>query len=168
MAVSLRVVIGALTSAIVLIVASITLAITYTVSISAVRDAGEQLSEAIATSVAFELRAYMKQAEDHVITFQNLSKVEGSMIPSDDPLFATGEGWGDRWRYTMRAMLTEVNYSYSSLSVLFDDGSIVAALDFQDARGWYFEGAQSNRYYSNGTSYRTFNQTEFNIVTKAP
>ena len=167
MTVSLRFVIGGFTAFIVLIVASLTLAITYSVSISAVRDAGKQLAEAISTGVAREVRGYMKQAEDHVITFQKLSKIDGSMIPSDDPLFASGEEWGDMWRYAIRAMATEVNFTYSSLSVIFDDGSIVAGLDHQSARGWYIEGVQSNRYYPNGTGYRTLQQVGFNVRTKS-
>ena len=71
MPVSLRIVIGVTTAVIVLVVASVTLAITYTVSVGAVRDTGERLAEAITTTVALEVQNYLGRPEDHLFVYRN-------------------------------------------------------------------------------------------------
>jgi len=166
MAVSLRIVIGLTTAFIVLVVASVTLAITYTVSVNAVRDTGERLSEAISSTVSHEVRSFMARGEDDVLALKNLTRVPGVTLPPDHPEFATGEGWALPWRHIARSMGMRVNYTYSSISLIFMDGSLIASLDHQDARGWYIDGAQSARRLPNGTEYRTITQTEFHTVTK--
>eukprot|EP00672_Neobodo_designis_P001926 CAMPEP_0174879620 /NCGR_PEP_ID=MMETSP1114-20130205/83354_1 /TAXON_ID=312471 /ORGANISM="Neobodo designis, Strain CCAP 1951/1" /LENGTH=91 /DNA_ID=CAMNT_0016115015 /DNA_START=691 /DNA_END=962 /DNA_ORIENTATION=- len=88
MPVSLRFVIGFSNALVVLVVASVTLAITYTVSINAVRDTGERLSSAITTTVSLEVQTYLGRAEHHLFAIRNASKIPGTfMLPQDHPSY---------------------------------------------------------------------------------
>jgi class 3 adenylate cyclase len=122
MPVSLRFVIGAVTATIVLVVASITLAITYSVSIAAVRDAGESLAGAIVTAVELDVRQYFGQMETHLNAIQKVAHIPGYKLPSDEDTL-DGE-WKEKWILPMRAMMMEVNYSYTSIAMIYEDGSL--------------------------------------------
>ena len=163
MAVSLRLVIGCSNALLVLIVAAVTLAITYTVSIKAVRDTGERLSGAVTTTVALEVHNYIGRAEGHLMAMRNASKIPGTfLLPQDHPEFPNAD-WGENYLRVLKSMLIEVNYSYSSASFLFDDGAVIAVLDHQNARGWVTEGIRTILPGGNSTTLR---QRTWHTVTK--
>jgi class 3 adenylate cyclase len=170
-AVSLRIVIGMITAVIVLIVASVTLAITYTVSISAVHSNGNQLAEAIVNNVALQVEQYVGMPEKHLFAIQNMSKTYNVVLPPDDPQYASG-AWGYRYRSFIQGQSLESNYSYSSIALLWADGSMIVSLDFQYTRGWASENIQTwrNRTLPNGTiqSYAQAENVMYNFKTKQP
>ena len=85
MAISVKIVVGGAMALVVLIVASVTLAITYTVSIDAVRTSGQRLAGSMADTVSSRVTAYMQTSERAVTDVVQTAKYPGYMVPIDDP-----------------------------------------------------------------------------------
>jgi hypothetical protein len=172
MALSLRMVIGGSTAAIVLVVATITLAITYSVSIAAVRATGESLATAIVNGVQLDVEGYLGQMENHLHSLVNITKLDGYMLPSDDPdTYKVPAGqWKEKWVLPKRALMMDVNYSYTSIATIFADGSLVVTLiNFRNNSNYVAEAGKAYTRFSNGTGGEyIISQRLFNYHTKRP
>jgi hypothetical protein len=124
---SLRLVIGLLCAGVVLVVAAITLAITYSVSLSTVRDIGKKHSLSLAITARVQVQAYFDMPTQHLDTLAGVFKQDDMFMPSDDPLQGQ-PGRQDRLFYMLYTASGSNDFNYSAIGYIFEDASGAAML----------------------------------------
>jgi class 3 adenylate cyclase len=119
---SLRLVIGLLCAGVVLVVAAITLAITYSVSLSTVRDIGKKHSLSLAITARVQVQAYFDMPTQHLDTLAGVFKQDDMFMPSDDPLQGQ-PGRQDRLFYMLYTASGSNDFNYSAIGYIFEDAS---------------------------------------------
>jgi class 3 adenylate cyclase len=116
---SLRATIGGLTATIVLIVAVSTLAITLSVSLTALREIGKHHAHAIAATAELQLHNYVATPKYNLDQLANFTKGPGMQLPSDDA--AVFDRVVDINCYVYRF----ANGHYGSVAFWFVDGNYI-------------------------------------------
>ena len=147
--VSLKAVIGTINAFIVLIVAGVTLAITYTVSLNSLRAIGEKHAISLASPVVASAETYFGRAASHAKVIRRMVNDTGYMLPRDEP---SDGSWVRKWTVPLRDILLQSDKSYQSVRVVLNDGSAVMAYYEPDYPGFVGLYATDMRTYSSTTS----------------
>eukprot|EP00672_Neobodo_designis_P022128 CAMPEP_0174842496 /NCGR_PEP_ID=MMETSP1114-20130205/9947_1 /TAXON_ID=312471 /ORGANISM="Neobodo designis, Strain CCAP 1951/1" /LENGTH=831 /DNA_ID=CAMNT_0016076701 /DNA_START=43 /DNA_END=2538 /DNA_ORIENTATION=+ len=126
---TLRLVISVTTSSVVLVVAAVALAITYTVSLSTVRDVGRGYATALAATARVDTQNYFQRTSDTLDSLSLLLQQNSSVfdLPSALPLEVQNDPLSaERYYYSMFMASRATNYTYTTLAFIFDDGSGVS------------------------------------------
>eukprot|EP00672_Neobodo_designis_P028806 CAMPEP_0174832552 /NCGR_PEP_ID=MMETSP1114-20130205/3737_1 /TAXON_ID=312471 /ORGANISM="Neobodo designis, Strain CCAP 1951/1" /LENGTH=847 /DNA_ID=CAMNT_0016066413 /DNA_START=88 /DNA_END=2631 /DNA_ORIENTATION=- len=138
---SLRGTIGALTAAVVLVVAVTTLAITLSVSLAALREIGKHHAEALVITATKQLENYFEVPKRTIFQIANFSRGPGIMYPSENE--ASLSRWVDINCFAQRFSMGQ----YGVVATWFNDGNYVACWDeFRDPALY---GAYITRVYPN-------------------
>lgn len=130
----MRLVIGFLVAAVVLLVAIVTLVITYSVGLASLRNLALDYSESLVSSARIRTEHFIRLPTTHVDLLRKHVLLPGYMLPSDEPDVAT-------WAHKYYRLFTDVfllsNRTYTSGGIVFEDGSGIST-DWLDspARTW--------------------------------
>jgi class 3 adenylate cyclase len=119
---TLRMVIGLMCAFVVLIVAVITLAITYTVSLDTVRDIGRKHSLALATTAKGSVETYFGTTTQHLDALAELFLQKGADMPSYFP-DQTDMHFHDIIFTSMFTASRAVDFHYMTMGCIFEDGA---------------------------------------------
>ena len=121
---SLRLVVGGLCATIVLIVAVVTLAITYSVSIATVRDIGKKHSVALATTARVLTEAYFDLPTRDLDSIADTYYFDNIGIPSNLPeAEQLSVAQHEKMFFMMFGFFRASNFSYGAIGTMFEDGS---------------------------------------------
>jgi class 3 adenylate cyclase len=119
---TLRLVIGLLCAGIVTLVAIVTLAITYTVSMRTVRNIGESHSYALASKARSQAESYFALPATHVQVFQDVFKQSEMQLPTLDPDQHDPRRQDAYW-YLHYALARSIDFGYPTFGIIFEDAS---------------------------------------------